>query len=81
MSVGPVLVLSLADVNAISKWRDLVGPDRQIREEWFIPMSMRVRFGLQDAIPNAVHASENIMDAYRENRYVYPRSKYPINVV
>ncbi|KAI4457723.1 nucleoside diphosphate kinase [Holotrichia oblita] len=74
MSVGPVLVLSLADVNAISKWRDLVGPDRQIREEWFIPMSMRVRFGLQEPIANAVHASDNLVDANKENRYVYPRN-------
>lgn len=75
MSVGTVLVLSLADVNAVSKWKNIVGPDRIIREEWFIPMSMRVRFGLQDVMPNAVHASENLMDSNKENRYVYPKSK------
>ncbi|GJQ68928.1 hypothetical protein Trydic_g6115 [Trypoxylus dichotomus] len=74
MSVAPVLVLSLADINAVAKWRDLVGPDKVIRDEWFVPMSMRVRFGLQDNIQNGVHASENLHDANKENRYVYPKS-------
>lgn len=74
MSVGPVLVLSLADVNAVAKWRDMVGPDRDISQDWFVPMCLRVRFGLHEPIPNAVHASESLEDANKENRYIYPRS-------
>ncbi|XP_022905236.1 nucleoside diphosphate kinase homolog 5-like [Onthophagus taurus] len=73
MSVGPVLVLSLADACAISKWKNMIGPDKMIREEWFYPMSMRVRFGLLEALIDSLHGSENLTDAYRESRYVYPR--------
>lgn len=76
MSIGPVLVLSLAGSDAVSKWKDIVGPDGVIREEWFIPMSMRLRFGLRDSIPNALHVSESLSDANKENRYIFPESKY-----
>lgn len=74
-SIAPVLTISLAAVNAVSKWKTLVGPDRLLREEWFYPMSMRVRFGLHEAIPNAVHASETVADATKENIYFFPESQ------
>lgn len=75
VSVGPVLALCLAGVNSVSKWRDLVGPEKTLPAEWFYPRSMRLRFGLVDSIPNALHASENLQEANKENRYFNPESK------
>lgn len=76
MSVGPILSLCLGAVNAVEKWKNIVGPNHTLRAEWFFPMSMRVRFGLQEAIPCALHASENLAEANKENRYVNPDSKF-----
>lgn len=76
VSVGPILALCLAGVNSVAKWRDLVGPEKTLPAEWFYPRSMRLRFGLVNAIPNALHASENLQEANRENRYFNPESMY-----
>ncbi|KAJ8939158.1 hypothetical protein NQ314_011208 [Rhamnusium bicolor] len=74
MSISPLMVLSLAGLNAVEKWKVMIGPYGLIREEWFFVYSVRTRFGLQDDIPDRLHASENIVEAKRENRYFYPRS-------
>ncbi|XP_018320118.1 nucleoside diphosphate kinase homolog 5-like [Agrilus planipennis] len=74
MSVGPILVLCMAAANAITKWKDMVGPDKILRSEWFVRTSMRARFGLHDDMIEALHASENIFEAERENRYFNPES-------
>ncbi|KAJ8962219.1 hypothetical protein NQ318_018191 [Aromia moschata] len=75
MSISPLMVLSLAGLNAVEKWKTMVGPYGLIREEWFYPYSVRTRFGLQADIPDVVHASENIPEGKKENRYFYPRSR------
>ncbi|KAJ8973949.1 hypothetical protein NQ317_013389 [Molorchus minor] len=74
MSIAPLLVLSLAGLDAVDKWKTLVGPYGLIREEWFYPYSVRTRFGLLGDMTEVVHASETIPEGRRENRYFYPRS-------
>ncbi|RZC31887.1 nucleoside diphosphate kinase -like 5 [Asbolus verrucosus] len=74
MSMGPLLVLSLAGMNAIEKWKSMVGPYKTLQAEWFLPLNVRTRFGIHVDIPDALHASENVKDANRENRYFYPIS-------
>nr|XP_023026473.1 nucleoside diphosphate kinase homolog 5-like [Leptinotarsa decemlineata] len=74
LSISPLLVLSLAGKNAVEKWKTMIGPYGQLREEWFYPYSVRTRFGIQPDIPDVIHASETIADAKWENRYFYPRS-------
>lgn len=74
MSVSPVKVLTLAGINAVAKWREMAGPDGTLREEWFYPMSMRTRFGIQPSIVNAIKASENQIEADEETRYFRPES-------
>lgn len=73
VSISPILVLSLQAVNAVEKWRLMVGPMGTLREEWFFPYSVRTRFGLLPDFPNSLHASEGVNDARRENRYFYPK--------
>lgn len=75
MSITPLMVLSLAGVNAVEKWKTMTGPFGTIREEWFFPSSVRTRFGIQDNQPDALHASENVSEAKKETRYFYPTSE------
>ncbi|XP_017780693.1 PREDICTED: nucleoside diphosphate kinase homolog 5-like, partial [Nicrophorus vespilloides] len=74
MSVAPVLALSLSANNVIPKWRQVIGTDGSLREDWFYPISMRSRYGLQKTKANMLHGSETLKDANRENRYFYPDS-------
>ncbi|XP_030753092.1 nucleoside diphosphate kinase homolog 5-like [Sitophilus oryzae] len=73
MSAGPIVSLSLQAINAVEKWKNLIGPMGTLREEWFFPYSVRTRFGLYRDIPNVLHASDNANEAKMENKYVYPR--------
>lgn len=74
MSVGPILSISLSGVNAIDKWKKMIGQEEVIREEWFYPISMRKRFGLHDKLPDALHSSKTARDAVKENIYFFPES-------
>lgn len=76
LSVSPLMVLSLAGKSCIEKWKTLIGPHGWLREEWFLPYSVRTRFGILSDIPEVLHASENAPEAKRETRYFFPQSKY-----
>ncbi|KAF7282957.1 hypothetical protein GWI33_001640 [Rhynchophorus ferrugineus] len=73
MSSSPILILSLQAINAVEKWKSMIGPMGTLREEWFFPYSVRTRFGIYGDIPNMLHASENANTAKRENRYIFPK--------
>ncbi|CAH0559144.1 unnamed protein product [Brassicogethes aeneus] len=73
-SIGPLMVLVLAGLNAIERWKQMVGPYRVLREEWFFPYSVRTRFGIEDDKTDVLHASENLVASNNENRYFFPRS-------
>lgn len=75
MSVGPVLVLSLAARNAVAKWREMIGSDKSLHEEWFYKRSMMLKYGVVSTIPNVLHAPDNLIEANKHNRYFYPKSK------
>lgn len=75
MSLAPLMVLSLAGMNCVEKWKTIIGPYGLLREEWFYPYSVRTRFGIQPGIADVLHASENIQEGKKETRYFFPRSK------
>lgn len=75
MSMGPVFVIAMAAVNAIKKWNDMIGPDKLICREWFLPISMRKRFGIQQDIPDSVHGSDTLPEAIKESRYFFADGK------
>ncbi|KAF5305453.1 hypothetical protein FQA39_LY01544 [Lamprigera yunnana] len=74
MSWAPVLCLCVSGINAIEKWKNMIGPSFVINSQWFLRRSMRTKFGLLDNIPDALHASENLRDSCKENRYIIPES-------
>ncbi|CAG9861431.1 unnamed protein product [Phyllotreta striolata] len=74
MSISPIVVFSLAGKNSIEKWKSMIGPYSLLREEWFFPYSVRTRFGIQNDVPDIIHASEDLNEAKWENRYFFPRN-------
>lgn len=75
MSAGPVIVLCLAALNAVNKWKNIVKSTGTLRNTWFFPKSMRSQFGLMCSLDNVLHASEDLSSANREIRYFFPQSK------
>eukprot|EP01083_Nonionella_stella_P152144 487314_1 len=58
LSSGKIYVLILECVNAVQKWKDLMGSNES-------PKSIRAIYGT-NAIKNAVHGSDSIEEAQRE---------------
>lgn len=64
MTSGPVIAMELIGENAVTKWRELIGPtDSEVaRKE--APNSVRALFG-KDKTYNAVHGSDSSESAER----------------
>lgn len=62
---GPIEVLILAGDNAISRWRNLLGPTKVYKAIYTHPESIRGLFGLSDT-RNVCHGSDSIDSAKRE---------------
>ena len=74
MSSGPIKVLALAsDANAVTKWRDLIGPTNPQKALEAAPQSLRALYG-SDVTRNAVHGSDSVFSALRELAFFFPGS-------
>ncbi|KAG9272276.1 nucleoside diphosphate kinase homolog 5 [Astyanax mexicanus] len=73
MSSGPVIALALARHQAISTWKDLMGPANSSKAKDTHPDCLRARYGTSD-LRNAVHGSETFSAAERELRFMFPNS-------
>ncbi|EDQ85255.1 uncharacterized protein MONBRDRAFT_38924 [Monosiga brevicollis MX1] len=71
MSSGPVLVMVLAGNDAVSAWRDLIGPTDSVKAREVAPKSIRALFGTDNRL-NAVHGSDSLLSAYREIKFFFP---------
>lgn len=70
MTSGPALVLLLEGVEAVSKWRSLMGPTNTNVAAIEAPSSLRARFGT-DGTQNACHGSDSSRSAMRELDFWY----------
>lgn len=78
MSSGPVFALELIGANAVSIWRELLGPTNPIEAKSQAPSSIRAQFG--SCLPkNACHGSDSAESAAREIDYFFGRSKNTLN--
>lgn len=77
MSSGPILVHSIAKINAIQEWRLLIGPKIIRDARVYAPDSIRGRFGrlIGNDTMNAVHGSKDRRSAVREIRFFFPDRK------
>lgn len=71
MSSGPVLALGLARDEAISGWREMLGPQNVDEAQEQAPDSMRAKFVAQSGV-NQFHGSDDEEKAKREIEFFFP---------
>lgn len=71
MSSGPMRAYILAREDAISHWRELMGPTKVFRARFNSPASIRGQFGLTDT-RNTTHGSDSLESAQREITFFFP---------
>ena len=70
-----IISLVLAKPDAISEWRELIGPTSTNRAREEAPESLRARYG-HDQTRNALHGSDNYHSAEREIKFMFPESTW-----
>uniref|UniRef100_A0A4W3HE04 NME/NM23 family member 5 n=1 Tax=Callorhinchus milii TaxID=7868 RepID=A0A4W3HE04_CALMI len=71
MSSGPIIAMVLARDQAISYWRELMGPKNSEKAKLTQPDSLRALYGTDD-LRNAVHGSESFLLAEKEIQFMFP---------
>ncbi|CAH8643931.1 unnamed protein product [Heterobilharzia americana] len=71
ISSGPIEVLVIAKENAISIWRELIGPQNALKAKAIAPESLRAIYGTDDQ-QNGIHGSDSFTSAEREIRFFFP---------
>ncbi|CAA0214458.1 putative nucleoside-diphosphate kinase [Arabidopsis thaliana] len=70
MTSGPVLVMVLEKRNAVSDWRDLIGPTDAEKAKISHPHSIRALCG-KNSQKNCVHGSDSTSSAEREIKFFF----------
>jgi len=73
MHSDDIISLVLAKPDAISEWRELIGPTSTNRAREEAPESLRARYG-HDQTRNALHGSDNYHSAEREIKFMFPET-------
>ncbi|KAJ8391553.1 hypothetical protein AAFF_G00088750 [Aldrovandia affinis] len=71
MSSGPMRAYVLAREEAISQWRELMGPTKVFRARYVAPGTIRAQFGLTDT-RNTTHGSDSEESAQKEISFFFP---------
>ncbi|KAL1773516.1 bromodomain-containing protein 8-like isoform X2 [Sigmodon hispidus] len=71
MSSGPLVAMILARHNAISYWKELLGPSNTLVAKETHPDSLRAIYGT-DELRNALHGSNDFTASEREIRFMFP---------
>ncbi|GAB6032772.1 thioredoxin domain-containing protein 6 [Chamberlinius hualienensis] len=71
MSSGPLYAHLLAQNDAITNWRKIMGPTKTYRAQYEAPESIRGQFGLTDT-RNAVHGSDSSEAMREESKFFFP---------
>ncbi|KAL4630494.1 nucleoside diphosphate kinase 6 [Arapaima gigas] len=71
MSSGPMQAYILARENAVSQWRELMGPTKVFRARYMSPNTLRALYGLTDT-RNTTHGSDSDESARREISFFFP---------
>jgi len=72
MSSGPLLALGLAREDAVSGWRDMLGPADLEEAKTNHPDSLRAQFSVEDNPLNQLHGSDSPETAKAELQYFFP---------
>ncbi|XP_064274688.1 thioredoxin domain-containing protein 3 isoform X2 [Passer domesticus] len=71
MTSGPTLILALTRENAVSHWRNLLGP-KILEEARENPESLRAQFSFENVPINQLHGSSTPSDARKELEFFFP---------
>ena len=63
--------MELMGSNAVSKWRELLGPTDSGKARGDAPMSIRARYGTDQTV-NAAHGADSVESAARELEFFFP---------
>ncbi|NWI94750.1 TXND3 protein, partial [Pitta sordida] len=75
MTSGPTLVLALTRENAVSHWRNLLGPktlEKACKEK---PESLRAQYAVDNVPINQLHGSSTPDDAQKELEFFFPQEQ------
>lgn len=75
MTSGPVLALGLAREDAISRWREMLGPKEKERAVEDAPQSLRAQFSVESAPVNQIHGSDSKEAAEKELEFFFPKQQ------
>lgn len=77
MSSGPVMALALCREDAVSGWRDMLGPKNPEEAKETAPESLRAQFleDCEDTGINALHGSDSLESAEREVNFFFPKQQ------
>ncbi|KAM6315241.1 thioredoxin domain-containing protein 3 [Aegotheles albertisi] len=73
MTCGPTLVLALTRENAVSHWRNLLGPKTIEEAKQENPNSLRAQYALDDVPINQLHGSSTLDEAQKELQFFFPQ--------
>uniref|UniRef100_A0A4W5QKR3 NME/NM23 nucleoside diphosphate kinase 6 n=1 Tax=Hucho hucho TaxID=62062 RepID=A0A4W5QKR3_9TELE len=68
---GPMRAYVLAREDAITHWRELMGPTKVFRARYTSPLTIRAQYGLTDT-RNTTHGSDSAESARREINFFFP---------
>ncbi|XP_031549202.1 nucleoside diphosphate kinase 6-like [Actinia tenebrosa] len=71
MSSGPMTAMILSRQDAISRWRELMGPTHSYRARDIAPISIRALYGISDT-RNVTHGSDSDESAMNEIKFFFP---------
>ncbi|KAL3285195.1 hypothetical protein HHI36_019312 [Cryptolaemus montrouzieri] len=72
LSSSPILLLSIAGMDALERWNNSTGPTKKIPKTWFYPESIKRRFGIHREVFDAMRFSDDFNRAKTEIRYFFP---------
>ncbi|XP_015709686.1 thioredoxin domain-containing protein 3 isoform X2 [Coturnix japonica] len=75
MTSGPTLVLALTRQNAVSHWRDLLGPKIIEEAKKTNPNSLRAKYTVDNIDINQLHGSSSVDDAQKELEFFFPQEQ------
>ncbi|KAM4658301.1 thioredoxin domain-containing protein 3 [Amazona ochrocephala] len=73
MTSGPTLVLALTRENAVTHWRDLLGPKNVEEAMKENPKSLRARYAVSNVPIGQLHGSSTPDDAQKELEFFFPQ--------
>ena len=80
MSSDVIVAISVTGENAITHWRDMIGPTNSTNAKTSYPTSIRAKFGT-DGTKNAVHGSDSVLSAQREIDFFFSSRNFPTTAI